>query len=267
MTNHAPTHDGTPRPWPLLVRSFVRYTNYYLRRHFHSVRVARADFPVPPPADQPLIVFLNHPSWWDPLVAIGLAFRCFPERTPYAPIEAGALRQYQFFSRLGFFGIEPGTRRGAAAFLRVGQGILARPATALWVTPGGEFSDPRVRPVTLRSGLAHLARRLPRGTLLPLAIEYPFWEERAPEALARFGAPIVIEREGDRTAAEWTALLGRRLEAAQDALARDACRRDHSAFAVLLRGASGVGGAYDLWRRVRAGVRGTTFRPQHGTRE
>jgi 1-acyl-sn-glycerol-3-phosphate acyltransferase len=155
------------------VRSFVRYTHYYLRRHFHTVRVAQMNYPAPLSPDRPLIVFLNHPSWWDPLVAICLAFHCFPGRAPYAPIEAKA-----FFARLGFFGVEPGTRRGAVTFLRVGQAVLSQPGTALWVTPGGQFSDPRVRPVTLRSGLAHLTQRIPHGVLFPLAIEYPFWEER-----------------------------------------------------------------------------------------
>jgi 1-acyl-sn-glycerol-3-phosphate acyltransferase len=264
---HLPLTSDIPRPWPLLVRAFLRYTRYYLRRHFHTVRVAQEDYPEPPPPECPVVVFLNHPSWWDPLVALYLAFHCFPGRTPYAPIEARALQQYRFFSRLGFFGIEPGTRRGAATFLRVGQAILARPATALWLTPGGEFSDPRVRPVMLRSGLGHLARRLPGGVLFPLALEYPFWQERTPEALARFGAPIVIPRDGERSPEEWTALLARRLEATQDAMARDACRRNDAAFTILLRGASGVGGAYDLWRRVRARLHRTNFHPEHGVPE
>ncbi len=267
MNNYIPINDDLPRPRPLLVRSFVRYTNYYLRRHFHTVRVAHADLPVPPSVDRPMIVFLNHPSWWDPLVAICLAFHCFPGRTPYAPIEAGALQQYQFFSSLGFFGVEPGTRQGATTFLRVGESVLSQPATALWVTPGGQFSDPRIRPVVLRSGLAHLVRRIPHGVLYPLAIEYPFWEERTPEALARFGTPIVIDQEGDRSATEWTLLLSQRLAATQDALAHDASQRNQAAFSILLRDACGVGGIYDGWRRIRAYLQGTTFRPEHGTQE
>jgi hypothetical protein len=32
------------------------------------------------------------------------------------------------------------------------------------------------------------------GIVVTLALEYPFWEERLPEALARFGEPILIER-------------------------------------------------------------------------
>ena len=257
--------DDTPHPWPLLVRAFVRYTNYYLRRHFHSVRVGYVDYPAPPPPTCPVIVFLNHPSWWDPLVAICLAFRCFPGRTPYAPIEAHALQQYQFFARLGFFGVEPGTRRGAATFLRIGQAVLTQPASALWVTPGGQFSDPRVRPITLRPGLGHLVSRVQRGVLYPLALEYPFWHERTPEALARFGAPIVIEKEGTYSPAEWTTLLSQRLEATQDALAQDACQRNYAAFRTLLNGTSGVGGVYDVWRRLRATIHGRSFHPQHGT--
>ena len=67
---------------------------------------------------------------------------------------------------------------------------LERPDAALGITPEGRFSDPRERPVRLEPGLAHLARRLDRGVFLPLALEYPFWQERTPEALACFGAPV-----------------------------------------------------------------------------
>ena len=47
---------------------------------------------------------------------------------------------------------------------------------------------PATRPVRLRPGLAHLARRVPGATIVPLALEYPFWDERTPEALCRFGS-------------------------------------------------------------------------------
>ena len=39
----------------------------------------------------------------------------------------------------------------------------------------------------LREG--RLARRLDAGIILPLAIEYPFWSEKTPEALLAFGRP------------------------------------------------------------------------------
>jgi 1-acyl-sn-glycerol-3-phosphate acyltransferase len=214
--------------------------------------------------DMPLVVYCNHPSWWDPLLCLWLARHFFPTRTHYGPIEATALERYRLFTRLGFFGIAMGTRRGAATFLRLGEAILRQPATALWVTPEGQFTDPRLRPVRLQPGLGHLARRLARGVFLPLAFEYPFWEERFPEVLVCFGEPVAVVPVPQRRAAEWTALLARRLEAAQDGLAQAACQRDHSAFEMLLRGRAGVGGVYDVWRAMRARLRGAAFQKAHG---
>jgi 1-acyl-sn-glycerol-3-phosphate acyltransferase len=252
-----------PRISPILLRAFAPYAERYLGRHLHALRLSKAAPAPRPAAERPLVVYLNHPAWWDPLVGMALALRLYPERSHRAPIEAAALARYRFFGRLGFFGVEPGTARGARRFLAVAESALARPNAALWLTPGGRFADPRERPPALAAGLGHLARRLRRGVLVPLALEYPFWEERSPEALARFGEPLDAEAI-DLPAAGWTALLAERLAAAQDALAREALARDPARFETLLRGSAGVGGAYDLWRRLRARARGERFRPEHG---
>lgn len=259
-------HDVIPQVSSLLVRAFTAYATRYLRRHFHSIRLLRAT-PLAISPTLPLVVFLNHPSWWDPLVSIFLTFRFFPERTPYAPIEARALSRYRFFTRLGFFGVEPGTARGAATFLRTGQAVLAQPNVALWITPEGRFTDPRERPVILRPGIGHLASRLRTGVFLPLALEYPFWEERCPEALAHFGEPVLVAQEHGHNPSAWTVLLAQRLEAAQETLALAARRRDQAAFEMLLCGSGGVGGIYDVWRSLRARLRGEKFRREHGVTE
>jgi 1-acyl-sn-glycerol-3-phosphate acyltransferase len=250
-------------PW--LVRGFTRYVRRYLRRHFHAVRLAQGGRPEAP-AEGPLVIVLNHPSWWDPLVAAVLA-GLFPGREHYAPIEAAALARYRFFERLGFFGVQPGTAQGAREFLRNGAAILARPNSALWVTAQGEFTDARQRPVRLRAGVGHLLRRLEGGVVLPLALEYPFWQERFPEALARFGAPIPIGRGRDRSVEEWMGRIETGLTAAQDALAADALSRDPRRFEVLLGGKAGVGGLYDCWRRLRAWLRGERFQATHAAEE
>jgi hypothetical protein len=173
------------------------------------------------------------------------------------------LARYRVFARLGFFGIESGTRNGAATFLHVGGAILSQPQAVLWITTEGQFTDPRQRPIRLKPGLGHLARGIGVGALLPLALEYPFWEERFPEALVRFGELVWIEDGAARDAA-WTTLLEQRLEATLDALALEACQRQREAFEVLLKGSAGLGGVYDLWRLRRARLRGEAFRHEHG---
>jgi 1-acyl-sn-glycerol-3-phosphate acyltransferase len=256
--------DLVPRRSPLLIRAFSWYGHRYVRRHFHAVRLCRA---TPPPKldDRPLIVFLNHPSWWDPMICLVVARRFFPDRLHYAPMDAAALKQYRFFSKLGFFGVEPGSVRGAISLLRAGRAILSRPRTVLWLTPQGRFADPRERPVSFLPGLGRLASGPGRCALLPLAVEYPFWEERLPEVLLRFGKLVPGGRE--REQAELIGVLERELEAAQDALAAEALARDQAAFDVILRGKVGVGLLYDAWRAARAALRGERFRRGHGAKE
>ena len=196
MIADAPQANGTPpRTLPValprrsafLVRWFSGWVRGYLKKHFHAVRLARGTQP-DVPADVPLVVVLNHPSWWDPLLGIVLA-GLFSVRTHYVPMDARMLDRYRLFKWLGFYGVEQGPR-GATAFLRTTAALLARPNSAVWITAQGRFTDPRTRPPGLRPGIGHLARRLPRGVVVPLALEYPFWEERLPEALARFGLEI-----------------------------------------------------------------------------
>lgn len=129
----------------------------------------------------------------------------------------------------------------------------------LWVTAEGSFTDPRLRPVRLRPGVAHLMARDARLMALPLAIEYPFWQESRPEALCRFGPPLA----GAGTVAEWQDRLETGLAATMDALARDAMAQDPARFELLLGGRAGVGGVYDGFRRVRSVLRGERFRPEH----
>ena len=257
----------SPEVSPLLVSMFGRYTERYLARHFHALRLSKAQRPDPVAIrGKPLIVYFNHPSWWDPLVCLQLAAQFFPGRRHYGPIDAAALGKYQFFERLGFFGVEPGTARGARRFLAVSQEILGRPDTALWIAAEGRFTDPRERPVRLRSGIGHLATRVRQAVLLPLALEYPFWEERSPEALARFGEEIAAG-DADLKASDWTPILESHLETALEALAVEALARDRSRFDVLLGGSAGVGGVYDAWRRLKARFKGERFRPEHGEEE
>jgi 1-acyl-sn-glycerol-3-phosphate acyltransferase len=246
---------------------FRRYARRYVTRHIHTVRLACQGYRPDGGLTGPMVVLMNHPSWWDPLIGLVLS-GFWPDRTRhYAPIASAGLARYPFFERIGFFGIEPGTARGGLAFLRRSLAALAHPDTVLWVTAQGRFTDPRGRPTRLEGGIGHLARRLDTGYVLPLALEYPFWDERTPEALARFGLPIALGGPERRLSpAEWTARFERALEETQDALAGDAISRDPARFETLLAGGAGVGGWYDAWRRFQAVARGQWFVAAHGNR-
>ena len=250
--------ENLPHVSPLMWRWFTAYGRRFLRRHVHAVRVMRGGEPPTDLApDEPLIFCCNHPSWWDPMVAMFLAQHFWPDRRHYWPIDAAMLAKYRFFAKLGFFGVQAGTRRGAATFLRAAGGVLARDRSALWVTAQGEFTDVRARPVLVKPGIEHLARWLGRGVIVPVAAEYVFWSERTPEALVRFGRPIRISD------VPTTAVLEAALTETLDALAAGSIARDPRKYVTLLGGSAGTSAIYDGWQRLRALAARKPFQPAH----
>jgi 1-acyl-sn-glycerol-3-phosphate acyltransferase len=259
-------HELPPFSWRLH-GWFMAYVRRYMRKHFHAVRLLKAgggETDRPLIADEPVIFYSNHPGWWDPLTFLFLGERLFPGRMIYGPIDAAALGKYRFLERIGFIGIEPGTYAGSARFLRMARAAAQRRDVIFWITAQGEFTDPRARPMTIRPGVGHALAAREGGLVVPLAVEYPFWNERCPEILVAFGPALRIGAGGGRSADEWTTVLERALEAAQDRLAAAAQRRDPAAFTTLLSGRVGVGFVYDLVRRVKALLRGERFDASHG---
>jgi len=257
-----------PRRSYWLMSLFRRYAHRYVRKHFHAVRLSLSGSGFPPPSKEPMLVVLNHPSWWDPMICIVVS-ALMKERDQYAAIDATAVKRYAFFQKLGFVGVDTRSLRGAAEFLRTGATILTRPNRVFWVTAQGRFTDVRARPLALQAGVGHLAARLERGIVLPIALEYSFWTERTPEALVRVGEPLHVEDHKGLSGKEWLTLIEDSLTRNLDTLNAEVMSRDPTRFRELLTGQSGVGGPYDWWWRLKAWLRGKTFDPSHAaiTRE
>ncbi len=220
---------GPPHISQPALRFFRGIVRRYFRRHFRAVRVSEPSRWDHLPCG-PILIFANHSSWWDPMVSVLLASRFLPHRRSYAPMDAAALQRYGILRHIGIFAVEMNTARGAAQFLRTGLAIL-KASDALWVTPQGRFADPRERPLAFKPGLAALASKVPGGcTVLPMAIEYPFWDERLPEALIHFGEPLHINGE---PAAEVEQTLKAALLEAMTTLQTKAIARDPQAFTLL----------------------------------
>ncbi len=233
-----------------------------IRRDFNAVRLAAAS-PPPSAATPRLVIYTNHPSWWDAATYMYVCRRFFDARPIFSPIEASMLRRYPFMARIGAFGVERRSARGAIGFLAICRAILAGERNILIVACQGRFADVRDR-LELERGVAHLADMATGVTFLPLAIEYAFWEERRPELLLHFGAPIRGDALASLPLAERIAILEPALATAMAALAGDSIRRDATAFHTLMSGAKGVNPFYDAWRRAKAVMTGRRFDPSHG---
>lgn len=244
-------------------RFMVFYFGRFLRRHLNALRIARWGRPEGADHPGPIVVYLNHPSWWDAAVLVLLAHGFFPRRVSHAPFDARMLERYGVFARIGAFAVDLDSARGAIQFLKASRSILARPGRMLWITAQGRFADARRRPLGLRPGVAHLPEIAPDALFLPLALEYAFWDERGAEAFAAFGTPIPAAELLALPRVERLARLEEALTATLDRLGRDVVAREPERFAALASGTKGVGGIYDLWRRLRAATTGRRFDPAH----
>jgi 1-acyl-sn-glycerol-3-phosphate acyltransferase len=257
-----PLEQDVPPISEFTLRLFTRIVRRYFRSHFRSVMAQHAERLAA--QSGPLIVYANHSSWWDPMISILLAQTLLPSYKHYAPMDADALARYPILRKLGIFPVEMTTARGAAQFLRTGCAIL-REGGVLWITPQGRFADPRAWPLAFKPGLAALALRVPEATILPLAIEYTFWDERLPEALLHVAEAVTLEV--DSTTESATKQLETALGAAMLALQKASIARDPHAFEPLLQGKRGTGGFYAFGRRLRAMLGGKKIQEDHTRRD
>ncbi len=250
---------------------FARLFGWYVERRllpgrFHAVRIARDTLPAAAGLDEyrgPVIVLLNHPSWWDPIAAALLGYRLLPSRSVAAPIDADQLRRFRFLRRIGLFGITPDDPASAAAMSRyLAERFAAEPRPTLWITPQGEFTDVRAA-IRLRPGAAMIAAGHPRARILCAALEYAFWDDPKPEILIRL-EPCTTDRP---TTTGWLRAMTNAMQRNQEALAHLVIARSPEPFSVLVGGGGErINPAYDLWLRLRgraAGARQHDCRNHH----
>ena len=117
--------------------------------------------------------------------------------------------------------------------------------------------------MVFKPGMAALAVRIPGCAVVPMAIEYVFWDERTPETLLLLGEPVHV------VAGETAEVLEERLKSALETAMAEmqirAMSRDARGFErVLLRGRVGVGGFYGIGQRMKAWLTRTPYQPEHG---
>ena len=215
------------------------------------------------PRGRPLVVLANHPSWWDAVMFMLLLRRFFLDRPGFMPMDAAALKKYAFMKRLGVFGIEQESARGAVRFLQTAKHVLAAPERMLWMNAPGRFADVRERPVPIAAGVVRLPEMAPHALFIPLAFEYPFWTEKQGEALAAFGPAIPGEELAALARDARAEAIRAALTANMDRLAEDAISRDPARFVTALDGRRGMGGLYGAWQYMKALSRGERHVAEH----
>lgn len=224
-----------------------------VRSRFASLLVAGA---IPRPgAGQGVLLYTNHPSWWDPAVFATLQTKLFKDRPGFGPIEARALSTYPFLNRAGFIGLDPEEPASIRRFLQQARSILKR-GGVFWITAQGRFADVRERPLAIRPGVAHLAASCRTALIVPVALEYVSGAGSRSEIAVLFGTPLEAG-EGLRPSS-LTATLEAALEETMDLLAERVVAGEFSGFEAVFgrrdERDDGPGGVYALFRRLITGL-------------
>lgn len=226
----------------LIYRCLVRYP---LWRSFSRI-AAQVEGELPRADDAPLIVYLNHPSWWD-------GYLCFvidrillrSSFDSYLMMEDKQLRSYRFFTWSGAFSVDRTRPESAARSLRYSAKLLGRERpSALYIFPQGMLSPSDQRPLRLYRGAAQIAILLDREvTFLPVALRYEFGKEQLPEAFLRIGPAHRARPPLQATAL--TRELQQRLSRNCDQLRDDFLSGRTASYPTVLRGRQGINRLFD----------------------
>jgi len=166
-------------------RVFAAYNRNLIARRFEGLRVAGLERLRERPRELPLVLYANHSSWWDGLIAFQIGRACRLDQ--YAMMEEKQLRAYPLFRRIGAFSVVRERARAAAQSVDYAAGLLRGTPRALWIFPQGETLPNDTRPLKFFGGVAHVIKRAGVADAAPVAMRYEFLDDFKPEAFARIG--------------------------------------------------------------------------------
>jgi len=156
-----------------------RYVRWKVRKTFRAVWV-RGALPENPGG---LLIYANHPSFWDGFAMHVLAIQ--QGWDIYCVMDEKNLRRYPFLRRLGAFSLRPGDGGSTLESLRYAKGLLRQLKSAVVLFPEGELRPSPDLPLQLHRGVELFGRHARQ--CLPIAIRCVFFEHELPDLLLDIG--------------------------------------------------------------------------------
>jgi chlorobactene lauroyltransferase len=199
---------------------FAVYSRNLLRRRFHSLNASGLDFLKKQNADAPFLIYANHSSWWDGLIAFRLSREI--KLNSFIMMEEKHLKRLFLFRRLGAFSVVRENPREAAKSLDYAANLLKENQNrTLWIFPQGEILPNDKRPLSFYRGAARVIEKAGRIAAVPLAIRYEFLGEFKPEIFVKIDAPQLIQVDKNLNAKSLTKQFEQCLTETLDALKTD----------------------------------------------
>ncbi len=196
---------------------FAVYNHNLLKRRFNSLQVSGLNFLSERDKHFPLIIYTNHSSWWDGLVAFQISRQA--KLDAFLMMEEKQLLKLRFFRKLGAFSITREKPRDAMKSINYAAKILQLKSNrTVWIFPQGEILPNDIRPLGFYNGLSKIIEKVGNCYAVPLAMRFEFLGEFKPEIFVKIGMPEIFESNQGIVTSEMTVLFKKRLTETLDAL-------------------------------------------------
>ena len=208
---------------------FAIYNRNLLKRRFNSLQVTNSSVL---DNEMPQIIFSNHSSWWDGLVAFEISKSVNADL--FVMMEEKQLRKLSLFRRLGAFSIVRESPRQAVASLNYAANLLnENPRRTLWIFPQGKILPNDSRPLNFYRGLARVVEKVGECRVVPCAIRYEFLGHFKPDIFVKLGEPEIYNRSQKLDSKSLTVHFETKLIETLDGLKQDIVSNELSEYKTL----------------------------------
>lgn len=212
---------------------FAVYNRNLLKRRFHSLRISGLNFLFNKNTNIPLIIYCNHSSWWDGLVAFQISYKT--RLNSFVMMEEKQLKDLFFFRKLGAFSVVREKPREAVQSIRYAAKMLNKDAgTTLWIFPQGEILPNDSRPLIFFRGLSKIIMHTGNCETTSLTIRYEFLGEFKPQIFVKIEKPKSISQIEKSNSRQLSERLSERLTENLDSLRNDVINREFANYESIL---------------------------------
>jgi 1-acyl-sn-glycerol-3-phosphate acyltransferase len=213
---------------PLFERIFSIYNRNLLNRRFHSLQIFGLENLANSYLRWPLIIYCNHSSWWDGLVAFQISREC--SLNSYVMMEEKQLKELFLFRKLGAFSVVRDNPREALQSIKYAIKILRDEKAVLWIFPQGRIAANDQRPLKFYNGISKIILNLDECAAISLSMRYEFLGNFKPQIFVKIDEPDFFSDLKDYTAKQLTARFAENLTKNLDGLKKDIIEDDLSKY-------------------------------------
>lgn len=175
---------------------FDWYNRSLLWRRFKFLKINNIEYLLERDKSIPLVLYANHSSWFDPLVAYRVSR--IAKLVAYAMMEEKNLKKLMFFRKIGAFSVvRENPRKAVESINYIVELIKDKPNRAVWIYPQGEIKPNDIRPLVFYNGVSKIIEKSAPCLAVPVAMRFEFLEDFKPEAFVEIGKPELFESVND----------------------------------------------------------------------